>query len=95
MNFYDLNWNLLDLKKGDYNNYEGNVEKPVNFEKMIEITKKLSRQFQFVRVDLYNIDGNIYFGELTFTPASGVTPFKPLREDLRLAKKIIIKENKK
>ena len=39
---------------------------------MIEIAKKLSADFKFVRVDLYDIDGKVYFGELTFTPTNGV-----------------------
>ena len=38
---------------------------------MIEICRKLSKSFPFVRVDLYNLDGKIYFGEMTFYPASG------------------------
>lgn len=47
------------------------IKRPKNFDKMIEIAKILSRDFYFVRVDLYNIDGKIYFGEMTFTPTSG------------------------
>lgn len=90
MNFYDKNWTLLNLKKGNYENNDKEVKKPQNFEKMIEIAEKLSSQFNFVRVDLYNLDGNIFFGELTFTPASGVTPFQPIEKDLEYAKKIVI-----
>ena len=43
--------------------------KPENLDKMIEIASLLSKDFKFVRVDLYNVNGKIYFGELTFTPA--------------------------
>lgn len=93
MNFYDVNWKLLDLKKGNYSNYLGEVNKPKNFLKMIDIVNKLSKQFLFVRVDLYNVDGKIYFGELTFTPAGGVTPFKPLEKDLEYSKLINIDKN--
>lgn len=88
MNFYDLKWNLQNFTKGNYSNYDGDVEKPNNFDKMVEISKKLSKNFNFVRVDLYNVDGKIYFGELTFTPAGGLTPFKPLEKDLEFAKLI-------
>ncbi len=44
---------------------------------MIDIATNLSKDFSFVRVDLYNIDGRIYFGELTFTPAAGIQFFDP------------------
>lgn len=66
---YDLNWNKLDMEK----EYSSNVvhKKPENFEKMIEIAENLSKEFKYVRVDLYNINGKIYFGELTFSPAAG------------------------
>lgn len=47
------------------------VAKPVNLNEMIEMAEKISQPFPFVRVDLYNIDGKIYFGEMTFTPAGG------------------------
>ena len=47
------------------------LTKPKKFNHMLEIAKELSKDFPFVRVDLYNIDGNIYFGELTFYDGSG------------------------
>ncbi len=95
MNFYDMNWNLLDLKKGKHDNYRGNVDKPENFEKMVEYAKKLSKDFDFVRVDLYNVDGTIYFGELTFTPAGGLTKFNPISEDIKYASMIKTCEKRK
>lgn len=54
-------WKKLDVQP----------EKPQNFDKMIKISEDLSKNFPFVRVDLYNIHGKIYFGEMTFTPAKG------------------------
>lgn len=50
-------------------------EKPKNFEKMLEIVKELSQDFEYVRVDLYNVDGKIYVGELTFCESSGFGKF--------------------
>lgn len=47
------------------------IKKPANFDKMIKISEDLAKNFPFVRVDLYNINGQIYFGEMTFTPAKG------------------------
>jgi hypothetical protein len=51
---------------------------------MLEIAEALSRGFDFVRVDLYNFDGQIYFGEMTCTPAGGMKAIKdPARAALR------------
>lgn len=87
--FYDNKWNKLELSilpKGKQ--VIEKVDKPENFEKMVEIATKLSNDFQFVRVDLYNVDGRIYFGELTFTHASGNHSFRPLEKDIEIAKMI-------
>lgn len=53
------------------------IEKPDNYELMCEIAATLSEDFPHVRVDLYNIDGEIYFGELTFYDTSGYQIFEP------------------
>jgi len=68
--FYDYNW-----KKLNFSTHESSkkIIKPNNFSKMWEISEKLSKGHKFVRVDLYNIDGKIYFSELTFTPAAGMS----------------------
>jgi hypothetical protein len=70
---YDMDWNAhpeFSVFNSDY--LEGEIiPKPKNFEKMIEIAEKLSNGFPELRVDLYNIDGKIYFGELTFTSQGG------------------------
>ena len=69
-NFYDENWNLMDLKIAKKNtNLE--IEKPKNFDLMIDIVKKLSRNFEYSRIDMYNVNGKIYFGEITFCHGSG------------------------
>ncbi len=75
-NIYDSKFNLLDLTTG-LKKYNGIVEKPKNWRKMIKIAKKLSEDFEYVRVDLYNINGKIYFGELTFTHSAGFSHFNP------------------
>ena len=67
--YYDLKWNKIDCT---HKKQTGEFSKPKNFEHMIKIAEKLSEDFKFVRVDLYNINGNIYFGELTFTPRGGI-----------------------
>lgn len=79
-NVYDLSWNLQPWNQFSYKNYlpQGGVKKPKNFTKMIEIARLLSKDFIHVRVDLYNIDGRIYFGEMTFTNGSGFERLYPL-----------------
>ena len=54
--------------------YEDDPPMPKNYNRMLEIVRTLSEDFIYVRVDLYNIDGIIKFGEMTFTPASGTDP---------------------
>lgn len=95
MNFYDRNWNLLDLKKGKYPNYSKELNKPTNLEKMIEIAEELSSELPFARIDLYDVDDKIYFGEITLTPAGGLTPFTPLSKDLEIAKMVDLSKYKR
>lgn len=70
--FYDLNWNKIIPEKHITAFSEANFEKPDNFEEMIEIAKKLSEDFIFLRVDLYSINNKIIFGELTFFSNAGL-----------------------
>lgn len=77
---FDTNWNNLHF------NYGGKLHKeeipcPENLDEMLEIARKLSKDFKFVRVDLHNINGKIYFGEMTFTPASGYMKFSKRKYD--------------
>ena len=51
---------------------------------MLEIARRLSEDFPFVRVDLYNVDGKLYFGELTFYPWTGYVQFTPDEFDFEL-----------
>lgn len=75
--YYDLSWKKLPFTKKGSTLYEGDVKKPPNFEEMITVATKLADSFPFVRVDLYNIDGRIIFGEMTFYPSDGRIEFIP------------------
>lgn len=68
---YDINWHELDWTFEDYPRFPYEVSRPAMLSEMVEIAKILSKDFLYVRVDLYEIKGSIYFGEMTFTPASG------------------------
>lgn len=76
---YDRAWNPRpDLCVFDSRYREGKVRpKPENLEKMIAVAETLVKPFPFVRLDLYNINGKIYFGEMTFTPFGGMVNFHP------------------
>lgn len=61
-----------------------NAEPPDGIERMIGLAERLSRGFDFLRVDLYTVEGRIYFGELTNYPAAGRTRIRPRAMDLKL-----------
>jgi len=85
--FFDMNFNHLPITNGHPNNPHG-VKKPIGFEKMKELAAVLSEGIPHLRVDFYNINGHIYFGELTFSHWSGLTPFSPEEWDLRFGELI-------
>lgn len=83
-NVYDLNWALQNWNQFHYGNSFYPIEKPHNFEKMCEIARILSEGFSHVRVDMYNINGRILFGEMTFTNGSGFEEITPDEADRML-----------
>lgn len=85
--FFDINWNKINVEDADYPSAD-NVDKPANLQKMIEIASDLSKGFSLLRVDFYNIDGRIIFGELTCYPHSGLVVFKPDEFDFYLGERI-------
>lgn len=78
--FFDPDFNWLDIRHG-HPNAEIKPEKPINFELMKRLSAKLSEGFPQVRVDLYEINGKVYFGELTFFHHGGIVPFDPEKWD--------------
>lgn len=88
-NFYDINWNYLEVSS-DCPNFGDVVKKPEKLEEMIKIAKILSEDFPAVRVDLYCVKNKIYFGELTFYPWSGYVDFSPDDFDFTLGEKFNI-----
>lgn len=86
LNWYNLDW----TEKIDYitDEYRGkrNIEQPDNLDEMLCIAKKLSEEFVFVRVDLYNVKGDVKFSELTFTPQAGRIDYFTSKAQLELGK---------
>lgn len=68
---YELDGNKSEIQFLGYKLGPDKIELPSNFQQMVDLSKKLSKDLGYVRVDLYNVDGNIYFGEITVCPASG------------------------
>lgn len=82
-NVYNLDWILQDWTQY-YPNTDFDIPKPKNLKKMIELARVLSKGFSHVRVDLYNIEGRIYFGEMTFTNGGGMKYITSPEADLML-----------
>lgn len=92
-NIYDMEFNLLPVFESRPN-APYPVDRPKNFEKMVEIARVLSRPFPFCRVDLYNVDGQVYFGEITFYHGGGCNNIQPEEWDLKIASWIDLKSQK-
>lgn len=88
--FFDQEWKFQPLNKGDENIKNVDINKPKNLDEMIDIAKELSKDFVFARIDLYNVDGRIYFGEITLSPNSGFDPDIKYETDLMFGQKLEI-----
>lgn len=80
-NFYDMDWKLMPFGKELPHNPNLDVPRPKAFDEMKSIAADLCKPFQYVRVDLYQVAGKVYFGELTFFPAGGAPDFVPAEYD--------------
>ena len=80
---YDISWNKLDLLT-ETDDVELEIDKPKHLDEMLELAAKMSQEFDFVRVDLYDTDQKIYFAELTFTPNGGMSKFRNMNWDKKL-----------
>lgn len=77
LDYFDMNWNRLSCLLRGHEHYPGEIDKPESFEKMKDTAEKLSGDFPFVRVDLYDVQGEVYFSELTFIPTGGFMKLEP------------------
>ena len=88
---YDTAWNKQNVTIGDSSS-AANYARPDTLEQMLQIAETLSADFPAVRVDLYSIEGKIYFGELTYFPWSGYMHFTPDQFDLKLGEAFVLPE---
>ena len=79
--FFSEKWEHLPVKRPGTPNAAQPIPKPEELDQILELSRKLAEQIPFVRTDFYIIDHRIYFGEITFFPATGMTPFEPARWD--------------
>lgn len=78
--YFNLDFKHLDIKQ-KYPHADKSLRKPETFNKMVELSRTLSKGFPHVRVDFYEVEGHLYFGELTFYHFSGFMPFEPDKWD--------------
>lgn len=81
--FFDVEFNHLDIKN-HYPNSRKEIKKPDNFDTMLKLARILSQDFEQIRVDFYNIQGKIYFGEMTLYHFSGLEKFEPDEWDKKI-----------
>lgn len=80
IDYFDTEWNLLTLRQNFPNSIE-HIQKPERLKEMLEIAERFSRDSSFLRIDLYLINGNIYFSEFTFYSDGGMAEFEPREWD--------------
>lgn len=100
IDFFDMDWNLMKFTRlhkpnSPFPHSKTEIKKPLNFEVMKKISKILSKNIPFVRIDLYSIDEKIYFGEITFYPFAGFGEFDPPEWNKKLGDLIVLPQNKK
>lgn len=84
IDWYDMDLNHLPFKRREYQNKNQKLELTPQFKKMKDLAAALSKDFPFIRVDLYLINGKIYFGELTFFPGAGFGALEPVEWDYKI-----------
>lgn len=82
--FYDTDWKRMPMKRPNHDNAANETPKPEHYDLMCDFARKLSKDIPFVRCDFYEINNKVYFGELTFFPASGLEGFTPAEWDKTL-----------
>ena len=89
--FFDMDFNLLPFTNG-HPHAKVPPEKPECFDEMRALAEKLSEGIPHLRVDFYEVNGKVYFGELTFSHWSGMVPFDPSEWDEKIGNWIELPE---
>ena len=92
-NNYYTDWTPFDgAQFNGWHKREGKLPIPANWDDMVKLAEEIAKEFPFVRVDLYNIGGKIYFSEMTFTPAKGTLIFDDDKADFKIGEWLDIKK---
>ena len=94
-NMYDTDWKRLPFTLKYPTDWNREFKRPKNLDLMLELASELSAGIPHLRVDLYNINGDIYFGELTFFHGSGHEKFTPEEWNVTLGNWLVLPQNKK
>lgn len=92
--YFDKEFNLLPISSKKYTQTKSKISKPKNFTKMFILAEALAGNFPHVRVDFYEVNGKVYFGELTFFHGGGVIPFYPEEWDYTFGSWLTLPEEK-
>ena len=90
-NYYDMDFNPVDINH-HFPRKTPEFEKPANFEKMKKLAGKLSEGFPHVRIDFFDVQGQIYFAEFAFYDWAGIRPFEKYEMDLMLGREMTLPE---
>lgn len=82
--FFDTNWKHLEIKREKHGNSAEKIDKPNKLYEMLNLSEKIAKEIPFVRTDFYTINNKVYFGEITFYPASGFGKFYDEKWDYEL-----------
>lgn len=86
---YDNHWHKKNFTIG-HPIYVDSIPKPPNFNEMLKVAEALSKELPFLRVDLFNVDGKIYCGELTMYPGNGMEAFSDIEWDYKLGRQVVL-----
>lgn len=92
LGIFTPDYKKLEVVRCDEEPLNRNITKPDNFKEMIQAAEILSQPFPEARIDLYNVKGKIYFGEITFFDGSGYMSFEPDEFDYVLGEKFVLPE---
>lgn len=92
ISLFDLNWNRLPITYDGHPEIDIEIKRPKNFNKMLELAEKAASSFPFVRVDFYETNDSVLFGEFTFFPGCGFGKYKPIDWDYKMGEWLDLKK---
>lgn len=89
---YSPNWEMMDIEWVSSNSHKGaigaKIPKPHNYDEMVRIALTIAKDFKYVRVDFYEVENRLYYGEITLHHGSGYDVFVPEEWDAKLGERL-------